>query len=311
MRLITRSSVMRRTLGGALTLAALAIALPGVARADTGDAASGSGTVVTTSSVFDQMWRETQTFEFAATSGPGGEHATGEMTVTETVGIVGGFTWTRTMTATVTCLAVDGNLAALSGVVTASHVSTSEWIAPAVGDSLTFWVEDADTLGRNDRFLYGFGYQTPSCAVREPFYLRSITTGEIVVVDTPEPDADNDGVLGPSDNCPLVSNPEQRDVDSDGIGDACDPSDDRTAEQQLDDLITELQTTPAGPGSSYLSKLEAIAAALESGNAQAACSKLRALENEVRAQTGKKLTQAEADVLLRETAALGTKAGCP
>jgi hypothetical protein len=37
------------------------------------------------------------------------------------------------------------------------------------------------------------------------------------------PDADGDGVVDASDNCPLVVNPDQADRDGDGIGDACDP----------------------------------------------------------------------------------------
>ena len=35
-------------------------------------------------------------------------------------------------------------------------------------------------------------------------------------------DPDGDGILGKNDNCPLVSNPEQKDVDKNRIGDACD-----------------------------------------------------------------------------------------
>ncbi len=40
--------------------------------------------------------------------------------------------------------------------------------------------------------------------------------------DVCDSDPDGDGVLGKNDNCPLVSNPEQKDVDGNKIGDACD-----------------------------------------------------------------------------------------
>lgn len=35
-------------------------------------------------------------------------------------------------------------------------------------------------------------------------------------------DADQDGIFDTGDNCPLVPNPDQRDLDFDGRGDACD-----------------------------------------------------------------------------------------
>jgi hypothetical protein len=38
----------------------------------------------------------------------------------------------------------------------------------------------------------------------------------------PEPDADEDGVADSSDNCPDVANPNQRDFDDNGLGNACD-----------------------------------------------------------------------------------------
>jgi hypothetical protein len=42
--------------------------------------------------------------------------------------------------------------------------------------------------------------------------------------DVCDPDDDNDGVLDAVDNCPFDANPDQIDIDQDGIGDVCDPS---------------------------------------------------------------------------------------
>lgn len=49
-----------------------------------------------------------------------------------------------------------------------------------------------------------------------------LSCGEAYVISLEDLDDDNDGILDPADNCPLVANPDQIDSDGDGDGDACD-----------------------------------------------------------------------------------------
>ena len=53
----------------------------------------------------------------------------------------------------------------------------------------------------------------------------------------PEGDADDDGTTNGIDNCVFVYNPDQSDVDNDGIGDVCDQ-----------DFVSFTDISPVAPG---------------------------------------------------------------
>jgi hypothetical protein len=57
------------------------------------------------------------------------------------------------------------------------------------------------------------------CSGNNLHYAGVVLNGETVVTDT---DADDDGIDDDLDNCPSTFNPEQGDLDEDGLGDACD-----------------------------------------------------------------------------------------
>lgn len=64
--------------------------------------------------------------------------------------------------------------------------------------------------------------------------------------DVAQQDFDGDGVINGDDNCPLTQNPEQLDLDGDGVGDACDSDIDGDG---IDNALDECPTDPTNsPG---------------------------------------------------------------
>tara|TARA_B100001173_G_C16030679_1_gene566687 strand:- start:280 stop:6750 length:6471 start_codon:yes stop_codon:yes gene_type:complete len=115
---------------------------------------------------------------------------------------------------------------------------------------ITFIVPDASELGLNKTFLtftpenWNQPQTITLIGIDDYLFDGDISTSLLILVDpsTPDPDYltadyitldltnedddvdhDNDGLHERFDNCPLDFNPEQEDLDGDGLGDPCDP----------------------------------------------------------------------------------------
>lgn len=82
------------------------------------------------------------------------------------------------------------------------------------------------------------------------------------------------------------------------------------AAEQLGDLRSWLISNHVGPGSSLPDKIQSVLSYLAGGDVGEACSTLRAFDNEVRAQTGKKVSAAQAAYARGETTRIETALGC-
>ena len=82
------------------------------------------------------------------------------------------------------------------------------------------------------------------------------------------------------------------------------------ADDQVDNLLQDVIDSGAGPGGSMASKLEGVVSSLAKGNENSACGQLSALANQVNAQAGKQLTQAEAAQLLATIQQIQSVLGC-
>ena len=107
-------------------------------------------------------------------------------------------------------------------IVLYAHPSTSD------GDfdlRIRYGIDDTDSYSVPPG-IPGFVLGANTAALASPLlatadYFYSFRGGKLVG-STPPPDADGDGIPDSTDNCPNVSNPDQKDSNGNGIGDACE-----------------------------------------------------------------------------------------
>jgi hypothetical protein len=125
---------------------------------------------------------------------------------------------------------------------------SSRNVPPASGNQTLSFVGVSFSEGRVARVRVTSGDHPPDSGV---------TTSDTTVLDDfifgePIPDPDKDGIAQ-NDNCPTAANPDQDDLDSDTLGDACDPDiDDDGAPNEVDafpeDSSEQLDTDGDGKG---------------------------------------------------------------
>jgi len=88
------------------------------------------------------------------------------------------------------------------------------------------------------------GQDGSSITVQSPTYSSSTTTvpGQPSYAETSfvcvTTDSDEDGIPDTEDNCPTTPNPDQADIDLNGIGDACETPEPQTPPEKIDEILT-------------------------------------------------------------------------
>jgi hypothetical protein len=139
----------------------------------------------------------------------------------------------------------------------------------------------------------------------------------------PTTDSDNDGVPDATDNCPNVNNPDQRDTNRDGVGDACDTT--NPIVQRVVQLIQRIIALVQGLGGSgsngvtssvaaQLNQVVSILSDTSQGNDRSACTTLNTAIIQLTQQLQRPDTEPAAKLVLEQSIqlveSLQTSLGC-
>lgn len=176
-------------------------------------------------------------------------------------------------------------------------------------DARGFWLDGAETFQLTTTALNGLADLNETTAVGNmgefsPVFYQNATMWRLVT-----PDSDGDGVLDVDDNCPSLANPDQKDLDGNGVGDACLPPSTSglltSTITLLDNLVTSGKLS-AGEGKSLSAKLEAAMRTSAAGNGTAANGQISSAINQLSAlvRSGRLAAQDAAPLLERLEAAI-------
>ena len=141
-------------------------------------------------------------------------------------------------------------------------VPVDDFVTPAGAGGDAFDLADAGLLAARFVRLTASPTTSPGLGGLAGFDLDALAA--VHSVDrTGAPDADEDGYPDAADDCPSVFDPQQRDADGDGIGDACESAGGGCAATVQDGklVLTKLQTPPGDDGLTWSGLLAPLAGA--------------------------------------------------